>query len=73
MVRLLSQLLLSRRWQESSLRKDAAAMVLLIGSFFGHQPPHIEPWPTVIGTPLEHDPDDDEVEVQLPDPGQRLP
>ncbi len=48
-------------------------MVLLIGSFFGHQPPHIEPWPTVIGTPLEHDPDDDEVEVQLPDPGQRLP
>ncbi|MDA8332949.1 MAG: hypothetical protein M0027_17405 [Candidatus Dormibacteraeota bacterium] len=72
-MRLLSQLLLSRRWQESSFRKDAAAMVLLIGSFFGHQPPHIEPLPTVIGTPLGHDPDADEVEVRLPDSQRPLP
>ncbi len=50
---LLARLLLSRRWQESELRKDLQGMVLLLGSFFGHQPPHIDPLPTVIGTPLE--------------------
>ncbi|MHB1501058.1 MAG: hypothetical protein ACYCYK_07825 [Candidatus Dormibacteria bacterium] len=50
---LLARWLLSRRWQESRLRQDAQAMVLLLGSLFGHQPPHIEPMPTVIGTPWE--------------------
>jgi len=53
---LLTKWLLSRRWQNSRLRQDAAGVVLLLGSFFGHQPPHIDPLPTVIGTPLEADP-----------------
>lgn len=54
---LLTRWLLSRRWQESRFRQDAAGIVLLLGSFFGHQPPHIDPLPTVIGTPLGDDPD----------------
>lgn len=55
----LTRWLLSRRWQESRLRQDAAGIVLLLGSFFGHQPPHIDPLPTVIGTPLGEEPGGD--------------
>ncbi len=54
---LLTRWLLSRRWQDSRLRQEAAGIVLLLGSFFGHQPPHIDPLPTVIGTPFGDDPD----------------
>ncbi len=63
---LLARLLLSRRWQESSLRQDLQGIVLLLGSFFGHQPPHIAPLPTSIGTPLEREGDEPELRVRPP-------
>ncbi|MHB1575427.1 MAG: hypothetical protein ACYCX9_02785 [Candidatus Dormibacteria bacterium] len=68
----LARLLLSRRWQESKLREDMQGVVLLLGSFFGHQPPHIDPLPTVIGTPLESDQEADQLPVRPPGDSQNL-
>lgn len=62
----LARLLLSRRWQDSRLRHEAAGVMMLVGSFFGHQPPHIEPLPTVIGTALDNEPDLDGPKVSPP-------
>ncbi len=52
MTGLLSRWLLSRRWRESRLRSDAAALLLLVGSMLGHSPPHIDPLPTAVVSPL---------------------
>jgi hypothetical protein len=48
-------------------------MMLLVGSFFGHQPPHIEPQHTVIGTPRGDDRDPDELGVIPPESGPQPP
>ena len=67
----LTRWLLSKEWRESKLRQDAAGMLLLVGSFFGHQPPHIEPQHTVIGTPKGDDRNDEELEVTPPESGSQ--
>ncbi len=69
----LARLLLSRRWQESKLREDLQGMVLVLGSFFGHQPPQIDPLPTVIRTPLERAEDGLGPPVQTPEDPRDLP
>lgn len=69
----LTRWLTSDRWRESRLREDAAGMLLLVGSFFGHQPPRIEPQHTVIGTPKGDDRAPDELEVILPKSGPQPP
>lgn len=71
-MELLARFLMSRRWQDSRLRSEAAGMMLLVGSFFGHQPPRIEPLPTVIGIPLEPEPDIDGPRVSLPSDSGRV-
>ena len=69
----LTRWLLSKEWRESKLRQDAAGMLLLFGSFFGHQPPHIEPQHTVIGTPKGDERDRDDLEVTPPESGSPRP
>lgn len=48
LVDLMSRWFLSRAWQDSRVRKEAAGLMLLVGSMLGHTPPHIEPLPTPI-------------------------
>ncbi|MGH7610472.1 MAG: hypothetical protein ACREN4_00480 [Candidatus Dormibacteria bacterium] len=56
-VGLLRRWLLSPRWRRSRFRQEAAALMLLVGRFFGQQPPHIDPVPPEVTAPLERDPD----------------
>ena len=47
--RLLARWLLSPRWRGSRLRSEAAGLMIVVGTLFGHPPPQPErPVPTVV-------------------------
>jgi hypothetical protein len=52
---LFSRWLMDPRWRNSRWRRESAGVMLMLGSFFGQAPPHLDPLPTEIATPLERD------------------